>query len=706
MKEDAGDVLISLASLLAIEGSASAPTKIHAAKQVYEYAPSINNTNYKNISKNSSDSLMEILRESHELFVRSAITISMMSLSINNNNNNSLDNNNSSGSSGNSLTRNSGGTNNNSQELIAAARMCSEVAKEWKEFFIKLLNNDIINNNNHASDVFNLFCTMQICFATCILYSSNKNNNNDINNNDDVPALTEDVYLAVQMMQSLANNNNNDDSITYGAQNSEYIQAHAQYCCSLLFLALASEKQLHMHSHTYYYYNRNNHDNSNGSSNYASYSQRDLYDMSCYYCYKCYSLSPLEANYVYNAARILGIHTLRNSNSSNNGIDGSTKENGGHMNGSHINPNEFRVDVSESELLSMASSSVQLTRGRSCSCWILLSLLLSSNQSVNKKLALQVVNQAMQLNWVTSGSGNSSNNSGATRFSYIELLIVKAAILSEINSPNQINNNENMKTNKQQSMDLLIEALARLKYNNISIDNNSSNMNNSSTFISSGVDARRRKLISYVWQLLGTIYLDKNNGANNNNNSNKIMHLHGHSDNRNIENNGEANYDVSINIAPLMNESYGSVSYDSYYSDAYAECMRQAVSSCNSFHPSGAADAIQLLAKITDDTNDDNYSSIALASLLIHDSLDEDMNDSQAYKALAMLETIKNKRNNNTTTNVNSTFDKNEYRNKNNHVVSGNEHGLVIDSLIQAARLESASPVIRYEKMLPNTPFM
>ena len=178
-------MLISLASLLGIEGSASATTKMHAARQVYENAPCRTSLSSSKVTQTKTKTTtprgcgVVNLEEQHELFVRSAIAVSMMSM----------------GNVG-----------------VAASRIFSEVVREWKNVL------ETIVDTSSAPEVFNLLCTMQLCLVTCI--GSTIMITNGTTNNAVTPTLmpTEDIYIAVHLARDLccdAKNTQDDNDDEY-----------------------------------------------------------------------------------------------------------------------------------------------------------------------------------------------------------------------------------------------------------------------------------------------------------------------------------------------------------------------------------------------------------------------------------------------------------------------------------------------------------
>ena len=141
--EDAGDVLISLASLLGIEGSASARTKTRAAAVLFENAPY------------ASEGEGQLVRYG-ELFVRSALATARLA---------------------------EGGA-----AIVAAARIFAELLAPWKVLMQGIMRAEAGTEEEEeeeededekekiaertkrlVAEVYSLLCTLELCLAACVV---------------------------------------------------------------------------------------------------------------------------------------------------------------------------------------------------------------------------------------------------------------------------------------------------------------------------------------------------------------------------------------------------------------------------------------------------------------------------------------------------------------------------------------------------------
>lgn len=572
--EDAGDVLISLASLLGIEGSASAPTKMRAANALYRNAPYVDSKG--RIAAGAGGKYN--LRRYHELFLRSAIAVSAFSLG----------------------------------SVNSAARLFSDSVGDWQNLLkdvVDLRRQGVAPGEEEGADgvrgaggsqghqdddddddfdervwyamegqVHSLMCTVEECVAACVIagYESGSGVGSI-----EVALRTAAKFGDVEEeedAQAGGSDDGRESSVEFATP--EHVRVHALYLQSRAKMAMAQDKNGHR----------------------SLKHKRTLLKEALAAAVDCHAAAPAEACYVYHCALY---HCLLRQFGDGENITSD---------GDHA--------------LALAKLSVELTHGRSAACWMLLALLLTSLSCT--RIALDTINRALELGWAPrDGAG--------AKFEYVQLLMVKAAILADMHdcAPGSADEQDGATVataNKSESMQLLIEALSTLKHV-VPKEFEAEGIEGRSGVL----DARRDELIAQVWEQMGTIYLTS--GEN---------------------------------------------------SELYSECIQQAEASCEGYKPSLSADAMQLLRSLKHAALQPNVEatdrvqqaaklhssngSVALASALLYDALDEDLTDDSAYSALAMLKT--------------GTGD-----------VDGGSRALMV-----AARLESSRPALSFA-MLPRTPF-
>ena len=554
--EDAGDVLISLASLLGIEGSASAPTKMRAAAALYRGAPYVAS---KGAGAAGADGRSYNLRRYHELFLRTGIAVSALSLG----------------------------------SASAAARLFCDSAGDWQNLLTDVVELRAAGGGGGAGpdgragggpgdedddeefdervwaamelEVHSLLCTVEVCVAACVVVGYECGGG---------PAAGIDVALRIaEKFGGPAREGGGGSGFAAPA----HVRVHALYLLSRARMAMAQAKNGHR----------------------SLKQKRALLKGALASAVDCHAAAPAEPGYVYHCA--LYHCLLRQFGDAGAGA------------GEHA--------------LALARRAVELTRGRSAACWMLLALLLTSLSCGG--IALDAVDRALGLGWAPrAGAGGS--------FEHVRLLMVKAAILAD-----SYGDAAGARTgggapaagaaNKRESLQLLIEALSALKH----VAPERADPDGAEGRAGALLHARRDELISRAWEQMGTVYLTA----------------------------GEE-------------------------SERYSECIQQAEASCDGYKPSLSADAVQLLRSLRPAAPPgggdaagapagrlhSSNGSVALASALLYDALDEDLTDEGAYSALAMLK-----------------------------AGMGDEDGGG-RALMAAARLEGSRPALSFA-ILPRTPF-